>query len=197
MSELKPCPFCNGPNIVVIEREDKEHPDAVYSMAQCGDCLAEGPLSLDYIQAQEKWNTRAESPELAAMTADRDRARQANEANSAGYLACADQRQAAERQLADAGAIINRQHNQLQDVCVKRNDMESKLAAAIAERDAMVTEISVVQARLTAAQDACQRRDGVIEELIHGAGPTLPELGCTCTSCLVLVRDWIKTKLEG
>ena len=66
MSELKPCPFCNGPNIVVIEREDKEHPDAVYSMAQCGDCLAEGPLSLDYIQAQKKWNTRAESPNLAA-----------------------------------------------------------------------------------------------------------------------------------
>ena len=62
MSEtLKPCPFCKGPNIVVIEREDKEHPDTVYSMAQCGDCLTEGPLSLDYIQAGEKWNRRAES----------------------------------------------------------------------------------------------------------------------------------------
>ena len=77
MSELKPCPFCNGPNIVVIEREDKEHPDTVYSMAQCGDCLTEGPLELDYIQAGEKWNCRAESAELAARTAERDSLREA------------------------------------------------------------------------------------------------------------------------
>ena len=69
MSELKPCPFCKGPNIIVVERMDKEHPDTVYSMAQCGDCLAEGPLALDYKQAGEEWNTRAESAALTAAQA--------------------------------------------------------------------------------------------------------------------------------
>jgi Lar family restriction alleviation protein len=35
------------------------------------------------------------------------------------------------------------------------------------EREALTTEISIVQAKLTAAQDACQRRDEVIEWLTN------------------------------
>ena len=55
-SELKPCPFCGGNNVDVIEYK------AGYGTVGCGDCCFEFP-SEEYMgtieNVIEKWNRRA------------------------------------------------------------------------------------------------------------------------------------------
>ena len=71
--KLKPCPFCGGSNVQVIEYK------AGYGTVGCGDCCFEFP-DMDYMDTTEnaitKWNNRANEgllrKLLQAMCAIRD-----------------------------------------------------------------------------------------------------------------------------
>jgi len=62
VSELKPCPFCGCNKIRFVDWCNIE--GGSYACVKCG-------ISTEYNQTQEQalvaWNTRAESPELAAL----------------------------------------------------------------------------------------------------------------------------------
>lgn len=55
MTELKPCPFCGGTNVVVDEFWERY--DEPYFIA-CNECGASGPYTHKKEEAIELWNRR-------------------------------------------------------------------------------------------------------------------------------------------
>lgn len=54
MTELKPCPFCGGPAVLV-----RDEPTEGFCFVECGWCGAHGP-NTDEQHAIADWNRRAD-----------------------------------------------------------------------------------------------------------------------------------------
>lgn len=72
--ELLPCPFCGG---ATKYNQDVPHP---FHYVWCDICGIQTPAHSTKEPAIAAWNTRAPSPELARVTAERDRMREVLEA---------------------------------------------------------------------------------------------------------------------
>ena len=60
--ELKPCPFCGGKGVEILEDENKY---LYYRyMAQCQKCGANAKLSRTKEEARKAWNRRADNDGL-------------------------------------------------------------------------------------------------------------------------------------
>ena len=57
MSELKPCPFCNGEARIMLEEEDR--PDDSFHNVYCTGCGAQFWVK-SKSEAEQKWNRRAQ-----------------------------------------------------------------------------------------------------------------------------------------
>lgn len=58
MTELKPCAFCGGKNITIIEHEPNIFENKYHAL--CVECLCRGASKADYAGAVEAWNRRVE-----------------------------------------------------------------------------------------------------------------------------------------
>lgn len=64
MSELKPCPFCNGYSPELAESAVPSAITGHQKMAVfCNDCFCEGPTADSEEDAIDKWNRRAPASE--------------------------------------------------------------------------------------------------------------------------------------
>ena len=80
MSDLLPCPFCGGADLVY------NRPIGTAGMGRnilCKDCRAEGPLlTFESGTAHEKWNTRTPDPRLTVAVEALEMIKESSDAKS-------------------------------------------------------------------------------------------------------------------